>query len=511
MNSYFGFQLHIAICRLSLIGGVLLLAGCAGYGQKMNSTMGAVRSGSLDVALASLEASNSSADKDLLYFLEKGELLRMKGDYALSRDTWLKADEKIRLWEESVKMDSAKMLGNVGSFLLNDTTRRYDGRDYEKVFVSVRLALDHLALGDIEAARTEIKKMHEREAIIAEFRAKDLESAKAEAEKKGLKATSFKDLKGYPVETLDNPEVNALKNSYESAFANYLAGFVYEALGEPSLASPGYRKAIEMRPDNSVLEEGLKGLDDRVSNVRQGKNGVDTLFVVETGDAPAIVSQEFPITLPIPSTSGINFVIVSLSWPILRPVDAAMPTNIMVNDQPQPLVLVTNVDQMARRALADEMPGIILRSSVRAIAKGVVQKQVQDRSSSLGMFGVLLSAASSVTSVVSEKADERTWRTLPAFYSIGRTVIAPGAHTVAIDTPNGRVVKNINVSGSHAVVVLRSLGNSLYLAQPPSEGAITQPPGAVTGDRMDTLQIPENTRQLPESVEQSTVKKVRRI
>ena len=72
MNSYFGFQLHIAICRLSLIGGVLLLAGCAGYGQKMNSTMGAVRSGSLDVALSSLETSNSSADKDLLYFLEKG-------------------------------------------------------------------------------------------------------------------------------------------------------------------------------------------------------------------------------------------------------------------------------------------------------------------------------------------------------------------------------------------------------------------------------------------------------
>ena len=469
MSGHFGFQFNKTICRWSLIVGILLLGGCASYGQKMNTTLGAARSGSLDVALANIESSNSGKDKDLLYYLEKGELLRMKGDYALSRDTWLQADAKIRSWEESVKIDPGKFLGKVGSFLLNDTTRRYEGRDYEKVFVSVRLALDYLALGNIDAARIEIKKMHEREAIIAEFRAKELESAKEEAQKKGLKATSFKDLQGYPVETLDDPEVNALKNSYESAFANYLAGFVYEALGEPSLASAGYRKAIEMRPNNSTLENGLGGLDDRVSNVRRGKSGVDTLFVVETGDAPAIASQGFPISLPIPSKNGVNFVWISLSWPVLQAVEPVLPSSVYVNDQAQPLALVTNVDQMARRALADEMPGIILRSSMRAIAKGAVQKQMQDNSSSLGMLGILLSAASSVTAVVTEQADERTWRTLPAFYSIGRSVLAPGAHTVAIDTPSGRVVKNINVSGSHAVVVLRLMGNSLYLAQPPAQ------------------------------------------
>jgi len=161
----------------------------------------------------------------------------MKGSYESSKEVWLAADEKVRDWEDQVKTDPAKLMGDIGAFILNDTSRRYDGRDYEKVFINVRLALDHLAIGDWESARTEIKKMHEREAIIAQFRSKELDAAKDSAESKGLKTTSFKELNGYPVETLTDPAIQALKNSYESAFANYLAGFVYEGLGEPSLAA----------------------------------------------------------------------------------------------------------------------------------------------------------------------------------------------------------------------------------------------------------------------------------
>lgn len=491
MVAYCGKQ---TIRWLVMVGSVMLLGGCATYNQQMSSTMGAAKSGSLDVALSELEKSNTREEKDLLYYLEKGELLRMKGDYALSRDTWLHADEKIRLWEEEVKTDPAKVLGNIGSFLINDTTRRYDGRDYEKVFVSTRLALNHLALGDKGAARTEIKKMHEREAIIAEFRAKDLDSAKEQAEKKGLKATSFKDLKGYPVETLDDPQVQALKNSYESAFANYLAGFVYEALDEPSLAASGYRKAIEMHPEDGTLEDGLKGLDDRISLVRQHKSGVDTLFVVETGAAPTIISKTLPIALPIPSSDGVKVVMTPISWPILMPVNVSIaPDNIFLDDKPQPLVMITNVDQMARRALADEMPGIIFRSSVRAIAKGVAQKEIQKNSGNLGMFGAMLSVAASVAAVVSEHADERTWRTLPAFYSVGRAVLPPGAHTLAIDMPNGREVRDIQLSGSHAVVVLRSSGNSLYLAQTPYVEGNVKPSSIESNDKEVAIPLSEPT------------------
>ena len=455
---------------LALLGCSALLSGCVttGYHEQVSSTVNAAKAGAVDLALSDLEQKNPDKDKDLLYYLEKGELLRMKASYPESRDSWMQADGKVRDWEEAVKTDAGKVMGDIGSFLINDTTRRYDGRDYEKVLLSLRLALDHLALGNWDAARVEIKKMHEREAIIAEFRSKELDEAKKKSEEKGLKTTSFKELNGYPVETLEAPEVQALKTAYESALANSLAGFVYESLGEPSLAAAGYRKAIEMRSGEKLLEEGLKGLDKRASQARSRKAGVDTLFLVESGNAPAITSRTLPIPLPLPTKNGLQVVMTPISWPVVEAVNADLvPGSLSMDDKATPLALVTNVDHMARRAMADEMPAIIIRSSIRAIAKGAAQKAIQDNSSSLGLAGSLLSLAAGVAAVVSEKADERTWRTLPGFYSVGRVNLAPGSHKLTIATPVGLVSRDVQLSGAHAVVVLRTSGNTLYLAQTP--------------------------------------------
>ena len=455
----------------SLVGGLCitaLLAGCAmqGYDKKASSTVDAMKVGNADLALQTLEQQNPDKEKDLLYFMEKGELLRMKGSYESSKEVWLAADEKVRGWEGQVKTDPAKLMGDIGAFILNDTTRRYDGRDYEKVFINVRLALDHLAIGDWESARTEIKKMHEREAIIAQFRSKELDAAKDSAESKGLKTTSFKELNGYPVETLTDPAIQALKNSYESAFANYLAGFVYEGLGEPSLAAAGYRKAIEMRPNQAVLDDGLKGLDDRV-RARTPKL-VDTLIVVESGSAPAISSMTLPIILPIPGRSGLSLIATPISWPVIRPADTSVvPGSVNVNDKQVPVALLTSVDQMARRALSDEMPGIIARSSVRAITKGVAQKAIDDNAGSLGAFGSLLSIAAKVGTIAGEVADERNWRTLPGFFSVARVKLPPGTHTVSLPTPGGLQSRQIQVSGAYALISLRTSGPSVYLAQTP--------------------------------------------
>lgn len=471
--------------RNCLVAGAvaMLLGGCAtGYNSKVGSTIDAVRTGALDAALADLDAKNQGKDKDLLYYLEKGELLRMQGNYGDSVSSWSQADAKVIEWEEAVKTDYAKVLGNVGSFVLNDTTRRYDGRDYEKVLLSTRLALDYVAQGKWDLARVEIKKMHEREAIIAEFRAKDLDDAKAKAEEKGLKATSFKDLQGYPVETLDDPEVKALKNSYESAFANYLAGFVYEALGEPSLAAAGYRKAIEMRGATPVLSEALARLDQRtgaaagkqkaVKKTAKGKavavepQGVDTLLIVETGYSPAITSRVLPIPLPIPTKGGLSIVMTPLSWPVVEKGDASVvPGLLTVNGNALPLTLMTSVDQMARRAIADEMPGIIARSSVRAILKGAAQKAIQDNVSGAG--GAVLSIMAGVAAVASEQADERTWRTLPGFFSIARSVLPHGKNQLTLGLGGLPVTREVSLSGKHAVVVLRTSGEVVYLSQTP--------------------------------------------
>lgn len=413
---------------------------------------------------ATVDKLDSNKDKDILYFFDRGEALREQGAYLESLNTWRQADDQVRQWEDSIKTDGSKILGDIGSYLLNDTTRRYEGRDYEKVILSVRIAMSHIALGDWDSARTEVKKMHEREAVIAEFRAKELDATKRESEAKGLKATSFKELNGYPVETLDDPAVRALKNSYESAYANYLAGFVYEALGEPSLAAAGYRKAAEMRPNEKTIDDSLAGLDRRYASAKSNRKTVDVLLVVESGSPPEITSTTLPIPIPIVGRSGVSIVATPLSWPVIQPANTSViPNAVQVDGNTVPLTLLTNLDLMARKAMSDEMPGIIFRSSVRAITKGVAQKAVQDNTSSMGMFGAILSVAASVVAVTSEKADTRSWRSLPGFYSVARVTLPVGVHNVGI----GGEMREVKISGPYAVVALRRSAGGMTLAATP--------------------------------------------
>ena len=439
----------------------LALTGCAGvmrsYDSELQQTVGLVAGGNTAQALKQLEQNNPDKDKDLLYYFEKGQLLRLDNRFADSRDAWFGADQKIHEWEEEVKADPAKFLGDVGSVIVNDKGRRYDGTDYEKVLLTTMLALDHINLGDWNSARTEIKKTHEREAIIAELRAKQVAQETEEAKNRNV-TTTVKDLKGYPVEALDDPEVVALKNGYQSAVSHYLAGFIYEALGEPSLAAPGYRTAIELRPNIAVLEEGLKNLDSRGSSIKPGMT--DTLFVIETGFAPAKKSVSIPI--PVPLATGMGVGVIPTSFPTIQSDSSAVvPAQLALNDGKQavPLALVTNVDAMARRQLRDEMPGIILRGTIRAIAKGIAQKQANDHG------GALMGLLVTIASVATESADERVWRTLPGQISLGRMTLPVGQHTLSIPTAQGEKKVTFTVTGKHAVVPLRVTGGNVYLAQ----------------------------------------------
>src|SRR6185295_12380161 len=145
-------------------------------------------------------------------------------------------------------------------------------------------------------------------------RAKQVTAVEEQARKKGSR-TSFKELNGYPVETIDNAAVNALRNSYQSALSHYLAGFIYESLGEGSLAAPGYRLANELQPNQPLLEEALRGLDQRLlAATRVEDDGMsDVLFIIGSGAAPAIHSRQFRAPVFIQG----RMVFAALSVPVM--------------------------------------------------------------------------------------------------------------------------------------------------------------------------------------------------
>ena len=455
---------------------LLLASGCAtfrSYDRELGQTLGQVSSGNVDGAIKVLESNNKSSTKDLLYYFELGELLRLKDRYPESQQSWRSADATVQRWEDTAKTNPSALFGNAASYILNDKTRPYEGHDYEKVMLTTRMAMNFLAEGDFDNARVAIKQTHEREAVIADVRGKELYEVEKDAQKRGAR-TSFKELNGYPVQSIDNPEVNALKNSYQSALSHYLAGFIYEAQGEPSLAAPGYRLAIELQPNQPLLEQALSGLDQRVSARDDGMT--DVLFIIESGTAPARQSVNFPLPIPVNRT----LIFIPVSFPVMRSTSpGTLPSGVMVDGSaPLPVVPITSIDLMARRALKDEMPGIMLRAAIRSAGKAAAQYELQRQSQQQnnGWLGLAALAVTAVA-IVTESADERTWRSLPDRIAIARGKFPPGAHTVTVPTPEGTQSFPVNVSGRHAVVGLRLLQRTMYVQAP--IGPAGAPPLAV--------------------------------
>ena len=95
---------------------------------------------------------------------------------------------------------------------------------------------------------------------------------------------------------------------------------------------------------------------------------------------------------------------------------------------------------------------------LRATAKAASQKAVRD----VGGVGQLAGIALNVANVVTESADERTWRTLPSSFSISRLSVPSGSHEFAVNGDK----KTIDIKGSHALIIARAIGNQVYWLEP---------------------------------------------
>lgn len=394
-------------------------------------------------ALAKLEQKEGVQNfkPDILFLLEKGELNYINKKYEAAIQNIEAADALIRKNEDESKAQN-KISSMAAAALISEKLKDYPVKDYEKVMANVRLAQAKIAMQQLDEARVDIKRSHERESLI------EAEIAKQEDEVSALKKNAKTDdppkvLDGYPVDTINSPEVLVLKNGYQNAFSHYLSGYLYEAMGEPGLAAAGYRKAIELGGVKSDLDDALARLDSRIAD-RGRSDTTDVLIVFETGNAPQINDKTF--TLPIPTPTGINT--ITISYPVIYPSDSAQLPKIKIGGVDALLVPLTNFNAMARRTLKDEMPGVITRIITRGAVKGVVQDQL---ASQLGIAGSLIAAAGAMTT---EGIDDRSWQTLPEQMSIARVRLPPGTHDIVIDA---NVVGSVEVNGAYMILPARML------------------------------------------------------
>jgi len=388
------------------------LSGCATYSQHATTVRESLEIGRPDLALA-IEEQKDPAEDDVLACLEKGMLRQITGDYDGSNRIWEIAKRRIE------ELYGVSVTESLGSVTINDATRSYEGERFEQVLLHAYMAMNYLMLDDIDAARVEV--------LQADVKMR---------------------------EWGEQPE--------EDAFVRYFSGLVYEALGENDDALIAYRQAREVylatRDEQAIggvpdtlkkdllrllAEQGLWNeyrrlqADFGLASYKPAKLGGrfgELIVILSNGLAP--IKSESAIMTFSPEVSD-N---VRVAIPVYRdPPRSLRSARLVVGDKQLKLETVENIDSLARHALDAEMPLIMTRAIARAVIKYKSQKEAQNENS---LAGLLMT----VTNLATERADTRSWTTLPQEIQLVRTQVPAGTQQVRIEMVDnaGAVVDTID-------------------------------------------------------------------
>jgi hypothetical protein len=401
-----------------------LASGCATYSDSFVTIESNLAAQQPALALLSLEKQTHASRDRVVYLLNKGMLLRMDGQFKRSNEVLEAAKQRME------KLYGISLREQAMSFIINDGTRSYAGEEYEQVLVHLYEALNYLEMGQIDEARVE--------ALQADLRMRQL------AQKLPEKAHT------------------------EDAFTRYLTGIIYEDLGEWSDAMIAYRKAYEAYlqyekryalPVPGFLKIDLlrhaqrQGLTEELKKYKRlfgrqkwkeaptfSENG-EVVFMLHNGLAP--IKREHSITAIDPASG--HLFRISVPYYESRPV-TAVGVRLTVGDKTVPSEIFEDIDAIARRNLEAKMPAITARALARTVLKAQVAKTARDDNNPLA--GLLLDVAG----VVTERADTRSWLTLPRNIHVGRLSLPPGSYRIKVELL-GRLNKVITVWDYPDIVV----------------------------------------------------------
>ena len=98
--------------------------------------------------------------------------------------------------------------------------------------------------------------------------------------------------------------------------------------------------------------------------------------------------------------------------------------------------MMEDIDALARASLDSRMPAITARSIARAVSKVVMQQSVdragRNRDNDLAVE-LLSSFVVRMAAAATERADTRSWLTLPANIQLARLSLPPGSYTITVD------------------------------------------------------------------------------
>lgn len=365
------------------------------------------------------------ADEDdaFLSFAEAGMALHVGGDPAAAIEQWLRAHQVLEDFGDRPTISGRSLTEGFVSALVNEKALPYDGEDFEVALLHGMLAWDFLRQSDLDGAMVEV-------------------------------------FRGYQVQQRAEDRYGSQYGM--NRFARFVAALAQEADRNFDNARIDLTQLEEEAPGHPAVQYSLARLARLQGEDRVAERALSQLVVVyEAGRMPNKVATELHYQ------TGRSLGRVSLPA-FGSPGFARSGLEVHVDGQSQGhTVVLEDVLTVAKQNLDDRLAWIIAKGIGRAAAKTIIvdraAKTVGDKHGD--GWGFLASVLGSVLQIATERADLRSWSTLPQTIEVLRVPIETGEHDLMVRLPGGGEV----ALGKHSfrprrpvLVTVRSIGGRLY-------------------------------------------------
>ena len=358
-----------------------------------------------------------------LAYAEIGMAWHVAGQPEQAIQTWLLADKKLKSFGDRPTISGRSITEAMGSFILNDKALPYDGEDFEIALLHGMLAWDYLRLGELDGAMVEV-------------------------------------FRGYQVQKNAEEKFGA---QYEmNRFARFVSAVVQEVDANFDEAEIDLKQLEKESPGHPAIQYSL----DRILRLQS------TAGAEERKLAQLIAVHEVSI-MPRKIAVDRHYSTKRSQGRVSLPKFGFPPKQnlgVTVHLDQNPLgstVLIENVLQVARKNLNDRIGWVVAKSIGRAAAKSIlidktVKKVKKKHGDGAGFLAALLGSA---LHLATERADLRSWITLPQSIEVFRAPIAPGDHNISIQIRGGEIIPlgiHSFEPGHPVLITVRTLRNRAY-------------------------------------------------
>ncbi|TWX73584.1 COG3014 family protein [Colwellia sp. C1TZA3] len=452
---------------------ITTLSGCAsfqfadifqGYQSQMKPVKAVQRQGEFVKAQNLLGERAQSHNSYVLNLLERGRLQFLASDWQASQKSFAQAYIEIEEQRNKAKIQLSKGLENLTAVVSNDNATSYQVPYYEQGMLHSYQALNYLFQDDLAGALVEVRRANLVQENALKAYKNEIYQAHNKLQNSGMSTNSLHS--SYPSML---SAIGKVKNGFQNAFTFYLSGILYEASGELNDAYIDYKRAIEIYPENPYLQQDILRLatklgmqDDLVSfqqrfgkyQARESKGQGQVVVLVELD----IVNSKQDISLNLPvgrSNSGLKF--FSFSLPVY---DGALAQHRKISFKNAGHSYwsheIVRIQSLAAKDLQDQLPELLTRQVLRVVAK---EQMRQKLSREVGDVGNILA---SIYNIASEKADTRSWSTLPDQIDI-----------VRMDLPAGKQVLKVQLNGQQKIIEVDVQPNRITLINFSAIGSYT--------------------------------------